>query len=166
MASGTGTRWTYGNLDLPKPEPDRFQLPSDDAEPVSSPEASSHIASEEQASSVGEGQTEQKERRRYRRYEIHGGATLQVKGNDVRTWAKLTDVSPGGCYVESYAPFPAKTALQMTLEVREVRVALEGIVKVVYPGLGMGIEFTEITEEDRQELERLNVNPDGGVDPA
>lgn len=147
-------------LDLPKPEPDTFQLPSDEPEAVPSPEPSRDTASEEQQQLLfgEETQAERKERRRYRRYEIHGGATLQVKGNDVRTWAKLTDVSPGGCYVEAYAPFPAKTELQMMLEIRETRVVAEGVVKVVYPGLGMGIEFTKITDEDRRQLEWLTAH--------
>lgn len=147
-------------LDLPKPEPDQFQPPSEEQEAVLSPSPAplTTNAEQEQRFLAEETPAERKERRRYRRYEIHGGSTLQVKGSDVRTWAKLTDVSPGGCYVESYAPFPAKTELQMMLEVGEVRVAVEGIVKVVYPGLGMGIEFTQISDAHRQEIERLNAD--------
>ena len=154
-------------IDLPKPEPDRFQVPESDVH-VSSPETSHGTVGEEQGAQafVAETPAEQKERRRYRRYAIHGGATLQLKGSNVRTWAKLTDVSPGGCYVESYNPFPAKSELQMTLEVGEVRAAVHGIVKVFYPGLGMGIEFTDIADADLQQLERLAAQPQLGESPA
>lgn len=152
-------------LDLPKPRPDGFQSADagvvEDRQSTSLPtagESQTEPKDNKAAPAVFDWQTESGDRRRYRRYEIHGGATLQVKSN-VRTWAKLTDVSPGGCYVESYAPFPAKTELQMTLEIREVRVAVEGVVKVVYPGLGMGIEFTKITDEDRRQLESLTAHP-------
>ena len=144
-------------LDLPKPGPDNFQLPDNDGLQVSLPDHDVHLAH-----SIGNEQPafEFGERRRYRRYAIDGSATLHVKGNDVRTFAKLSDLSPGGCYVESYVPFPKETELKMTLEVREVRVVAEGMVKVVYPGLGMGIEFTKIANEDKQQLERLNTFPE------
>lgn len=149
-------------LDLPRPEPDRFEIPSTDgkdepSEPSSiQVEKHLHRGSDSARRDFADIQgTETPERRRYRRYAINGSATLQVKDLEVRTWGKLSDASPGGCYVESYAPFPAGTELQMTLEVDEVRVAVEGIVKVVYPSLGMGIEFTNISSEHKRQLERL-----------
>jgi hypothetical protein len=148
-------------LDLPKPQPDNFKPPDSETGWEGHAIKPHELQTK---SSVGQPlvldqRKEFGERRRYRRYAINGSATLQVKGTDVRTWAKLTDVSPGGCYVESYAPFPAGTELLMTLEVGEVRVTAEGIVKVVYTGLGMGIEFTKIGNEDRRQLERLTAQP-------
>lgn len=141
-------------LDLPRPGPDTFEIPNTDGE-NKPPVQGTDSTRPEQAAFADLAGTETPERRRYRRYAINGSATLQVKDLDVRTWGKLSDASPGGCYVESYAPFPAGTELQMTLEVHEVRVAVEGIVKVVYPSLGMGIEFTNISSEHKQQLERL-----------
>ena len=43
----------------------------------------------------------------------------------------------------------------MTLNVGDVPILAEGIVKVVYPGLGAGIEFTKIMDRDRQRLNEL-----------
>ena len=37
----------------------------------------------------------------------------------------------------------------MTLEVSDVRILADGIVKVIYSGLGIGIEFANITDEYR-----------------
>lgn len=147
-------------LHLPTPEPDNFQ-PYDSESEATQPR-SDEFHSETRAvipqflfkEQTGHEELEI-ERRRYRRYAIEGSATFQVKNSNVRTWGRLSDLSSGGCYVESYVPFPVKTELQMMLEVREVRVVAEGVVRVVYPGLGMGIEFTRLSRDSIQELEQV-----------
>jgi hypothetical protein len=58
-----------------------------------------------------------------------------------------------------YVPPALGTELEMTLEVGAVRVLAEGVVKVVYPGLGVGIEFTNIADEYRQRLNELLAPP-------
>jgi PilZ domain len=95
------------------------------------------------------------DRRHYRRYAVDGGAELRTKGSDTRSWGSLSDVSASGCYVEMYFPPVARTELKMTLEVSDARILAEGVVRVDYPGLGVGIEFTNITDEYRQRLNEL-----------
>lgn len=160
-------------VDLPKPEPDGFQPAHVDAD-VDQQESPPPQAEELQPSQTDNSNEQEStppaalgqqvqpqesrptgDRRRYRRYAIDGSATFQTKHTGVHTWGKLSDVSPGGCYVESYVPLPAGTELEMTLEVGGVRVLAEGIVKVVYPGLGMGIEFTKIADEDGAQLKQI-----------
>ena len=153
-------------MDLPKPAPDTFRLASADVDP----QQSSSPRTEELECSrtdIGKAQlgpsapiglqreVQESDRRRYRRYAVYGSATYHTKGTDVRTWGKLSDISPGGCYVETYAPLPAGTELELTLEVGDVRVSVHGVIKVVYPLLGMGIEFTNIADEYRQALVQL-----------
>lgn len=94
-------------------------------------------------------------RRQYRRYAVNGGAELRAKGSETRTWGPLTDISASGCYVEMYVPPAAGTELEMTLEVSNAQILAEGVVRVVYPGLGVGIEFTNVTDEYRQRLNEL-----------
>src|SRR5262249_55581876 len=95
------------------------------------------------------------DRRQYRRYAVDGGAELRVKGRDARTWGAMTDISASGCYVEMYNPYSAGTELHIAAEVGASKIAAEGVVRVVYPGLGVGIEFTNITDEDRLRLNEL-----------
>lgn len=92
------------------------------------------------------------ERRLYRRYAINGGAELRVKGCPTHTWGPMRDISASGCYVEMYVPPAAGTELEMCLEVEHLRIRAEGVVRVVYPGLGVGIEFNQIPEDDRRQL--------------
>jgi hypothetical protein len=74
---------------------------------------------------------------------------LRVKGGETRTWGAMTDISASGCYVEMYNPCTAGTDIEMALEVGDTKIAAEGIVRVVYPGLGVGIEFTKLTDLNR-----------------
>lgn len=95
------------------------------------------------------------DRRRHQRHVIDGGAELRTKGSDTRTWGTLTDVSASGCYVQMYFSPGVRAQLKMTLNLGDVPILADGIVKVVYPGLGAGIEFTKIMDEDRQRLNEL-----------
>lgn len=63
---------------------------------------------------------------------------------------KLTDLSLGGCYVETESPFPEHSGIVLTLRVEDMEVQAEGMVRVMHPGFGMGIEFASRTEEQRQ----------------
>lgn len=66
---------------------------------------------------------------------------------------KLTDLSLGGCYVETESPFPERSGIVLCLKVAEVMVQAEGMVRVMHPGYGMGIEFASRTAEQREQVE-------------
>jgi PilZ domain len=93
-----------------------------------------------------------KEKRRSPRYRCHGSAHLRDIKTGVATWATFTDVSVHGCYVEMSATYRVGTEIALTIEVNGVKVETIGEVRVAYPGLGMGIAFTETTEENREQL--------------
>jgi hypothetical protein len=46
-----------------------------------------------------------------------------------------------------YVPFAAGTELNMALEIGDVQLLAEGVARVVYPGLGIGIEFTMVADD-------------------
>ena len=98
------------------------------------------------------------EKRRSPRYKCEGSAEVREDGCDVRTWATFTDVSVHGCYVEAQATYPAGTILHLKLEVNGMRVETKGAVRVSYPYLGMGIAFTEISEESATNLRKLVIS--------
>lgn len=62
---------------------------------------------------------------------------------------KLTDLSLGGCYLESDSPFPESALIDICLKTEEIAVHIEGLVRVAHPGHGMGIEFPSRTPEQR-----------------
>jgi c-di-GMP-binding flagellar brake protein YcgR len=54
---------------------------------------------------------------------------------------KLSDLSLGGCYIETLAPFPRNTRIDLCLRVADFEIHLDGNVRVVYPNHGMGVQF-------------------------
>ena len=54
---------------------------------------------------------------------------------------KLTDLSVGGCYVETVSPFPEGTHLLLKLRAAGNELETPGLVRVMHPSHGMGIEF-------------------------
>jgi len=68
---------------------------------------------------------------------------------------KLTDLSLGGCYVETDSPFPERSLIDLCLKTDEMAVHTEGMVRVAHPGQGMGVEFPSRTPEQRAQVGNL-----------
>jgi hypothetical protein len=73
-----------------------------------------------------------------------------------------------GCYIETSVPLGLGTTLGLKLEANGVRVEVTGEVRVVYPGLGMGISFTKVSTEDRARLQQLvrSISPPSVIVPS
>jgi|SRR5580692_2342997 CheY-like chemotaxis protein len=68
---------------------------------------------------------------------------------------KLTDLSLGGCYVQTDAPFPERALVDLCLKAQNLEVHTEGMVRVAHPGQGMGVEFPSRTPEQRAQVGEL-----------
>jgi hypothetical protein len=94
------------------------------------------------------------DRRKHPRYPVNGGgAEVQQQGVDSRIWARLTDISLSGCYLEIMSPLPVLTYVNLGLTLEEQRVQAKGQVMVSHPHFGMGIQFIELSAADQQMLE-------------
>src|SRR5579862_736475 len=82
-------------------------------------------------------------------------ATSGSPADEAVPHCKLTDLSLGGCYVETSAPFPERALVDFCLKTKELEVHTEGMVRVMHPGLGMGVEFPSRTLEQRQQVGSL-----------
>ena len=67
----------------------------------------------------------------------------------------LTDLSLGGCYVETESPFPERSGITLCLKAEDMEVQAEGSVRVMHPGFGMGIEFASRTTDERAQVARF-----------
>jgi hypothetical protein len=65
------------------------------------------------------------------------------------------DLSLGGCYLEISSPFPVSTRVTLSMRAAEVELKTEGVVRVMHPEKGMGVEFTQTTSEHRGLLEKF-----------
>jgi c-di-GMP-binding flagellar brake protein YcgR len=68
---------------------------------------------------------------------------------------QLTDLSLGGCYLEIASPFPVRTRIVLTMKVLEFELRVEGVVRVMHPDVGMGVEFCQKTTEQRTQVEKF-----------
>ena len=94
------------------------------------------------------------EKRKSPRYSCDGSARMQRPGG-ASTWARFTDISLHGCYIETAGPYSIGTNLELKLEAHDIRVEATGQVRVSYPGLGMGVAFMKISEQEQSHLQEL-----------
>ncbi|HEV2023027.1 MAG TPA: PilZ domain-containing protein [Terriglobales bacterium] len=66
---------------------------------------------------------------------------------DSRIWARLTDISLGGCYLEIMSPLPVLTYVNLSLTLEEQHVQAKGQVVVSHPHFGMGIQFIDLIQQ-------------------
>jgi len=62
---------------------------------------------------------------------------------------KLTDLSLGGCYVETESPFPEQALVDLCLKAGGMEMHADGVVRVMHPSCGMGLEFPSRTSQQR-----------------
>jgi CheY-like chemotaxis protein len=103
----------------------------------------------------------------------------EMEPDDPPAPCKLTDLSSGGCYLEITSPFPVGTRVILSMRAAKLESRVEGLVCVMHPEIGMGVEFTRSTHQQRERLEKfiyalrssnglqleLVVEPEGMNDP-
>ena len=66
---------------------------------------------------------------------------LPPADHDPVTQCKLTDLTLNACYVETESVFPERTQVQLSLKAGDSEIQIDGMVRVMHPEFGMGIEF-------------------------
>ena len=94
-------------------------------------------------------------RRGQTRYACRLGAEVFQAGSSVRNYCHLSDLSPGGCYLEMPLIFPEGSAVEITVRTHEIKLRLSGQVKTSHPGYGMGISFKLNTKDERSGVQQL-----------
>jgi c-di-GMP-binding flagellar brake protein YcgR len=78
-----------------------------------------------------------------------------VEQDDPPIRGQLTDLSLGGCYLEISSPFPASSRVTLSMRAGDVEVRAQGVVRIMHPEKGMGVEFTQATLEHRTAVEKF-----------
>jgi len=68
---------------------------------------------------------------------------------------RLTDMSLGGCYVETESPLPEFAGAVLHLKAGGQEIEVQGTVRVMHPGFGMGLEFAAATGEQSEQVRRF-----------
>jgi hypothetical protein len=92
--------------------------------------------------------------RTYPRYQFTGAAEALDQDHRARMNARVSDLGKGGCYVDTFSPFPLKTGVK--IRITRDKISFEAEARVVYSkiGMGMGLEFTVIDPKQMGVLDK------------
>lgn len=94
-------------------------------------------------------------RRIQSRHACRLGADVFRMGEGVPYRCTLSDISTGGCYVETLSPFPMHTVVDLVVRTQDMKLRVRGSVQVVHPGVGMGVQFSLNTAAEREQVKQL-----------
>ena len=94
-------------------------------------------------------------RRGQTRYACRLGAEVYQKGSSVRHYCHLSDLSPGGCYLEMPLAFAVDATVEIVVRTYEIKLRLSGVVKASHPSYGMGVLFHLNTKDERRGVQQL-----------
>ncbi|HEY7100000.1 MAG TPA: PilZ domain-containing protein [Terriglobales bacterium] len=95
------------------------------------------------------------EHRGSKRHPCRLSADVSVIGKHVPQRCYLSDLSVGGCYVDTTEPLSVMTEVEIVVRAMGSKVRLMGVVRGTHPAFGMGVSFTFRTPEERTQLRRL-----------
>jgi diguanylate cyclase (GGDEF)-like protein len=96
-----------------------------------------------------------KNRRTYPRMKCRVTIELQQQGAEGMVMGNLTDISLGGCFVETSALMPNGTPLKLVFSIDDGKVTAEGHVQRLEPGSGIAVQFSETTRGDWGDIHRV-----------
>jgi len=71
---------------------------------------------------------------------------------------RTSDISAGGCFVETMFTKPVGLTLDIVLWLGEVKISMRGVTASCTPLVGNGIQFLDMTPTDRDQLRRFLEN--------
>jgi CheY-like chemotaxis protein len=89
------------------------------------------------------------------RYACRLGAEVYQTGSPVRHYCHLSDLSPGGCYLEMPSAFAEGSTVEIVVRTHEMKLRLSGEVKASHPSYGMGVLFHLNTRDERHGVQQL-----------
>lgn len=95
---------------------------------------------------------QQDNRRRYDRSRLI--IDVFFDGADATGVASTNDISAGGLYMNTQSELPEGALLTLRIPLGEQHVVVSGEVVYSNPGRGIGVRFRDLTEKDRNLIER------------
>jgi hypothetical protein len=92
------------------------------------------------------------ERRKGRRFPVSASAEMAEPRTNTQLMGRASDLGAGGCYVDTVTPFPVGTSLMLNLRSEDHAISTKAAVIYAHTGMGMGLAFTEMDEDQRRSL--------------
>ena len=110
--------------------------------------------------------TAAQERRKAPRYSFSASAEAVHLEADTRLSGRVSDLSRGGCYIDTINPFPVGADVKIRITKGNVSFVAQTSVLYSTPGMGMGLAFTKIDDERLPVLEQWLAELRGESRPA
>ena len=104
------------------------------------------------AGSPGPSTVAVRERRRWARYSLTAATQVTELSSMARVEGRCTDLSAGGCYVDTLNPFPVGSMVQVAVTQAERKFTCQACVAFAQSGMGMGLAFMEMEPTERESL--------------
>src|SRR5437868_232779 len=80
---------------------------------------------------------------------------LQTESNGVPLFANLTDISLGGCFIETSTILSPGSKIKLGFSMDDATLSTEGVVMRLDPGSGVAVQFPELNREARDRMFRI-----------
>jgi len=96
-----------------------------------------------------------RDRRTSPRVKCASSVEVYPTGETAPIRTRIADLSLGGCFLEMPNPIPKGAQIKIALWVKDFKIWANAEVVTSTPGFGIGVKFTEITEQDRNQLRQF-----------
>ncbi|HLV88901.1 MAG TPA: diguanylate cyclase [Candidatus Sulfotelmatobacter sp.] len=96
-----------------------------------------------------------KDRRVHPRLKCRVAIEMQTDAGSTPVFANLTDISMGGCYVETSAILSPGSKLKLVFSMDDANLSAEGVVARLEPGSGVAVQFRELNRDGRERMFKI-----------
>jgi len=96
-----------------------------------------------------------KDRRAYPRLKCRVTIELETEAGAAPVYAHLTDISMGGCYLETSAILSPGSKIKLGFSSDDGTLTNEGVVVRLDPGTGIAVQFREVNREGRERMFKI-----------
>ena len=96
-----------------------------------------------------------KDRRVHPRLKCRVTIELQTETGGAPLFANLTDISMGGCYIETSTILSAGSKIKLGFSMDDSSLTAEGVVARLDPGSGLAVQFRELNRDGRDRMFRI-----------
>jgi diguanylate cyclase (GGDEF)-like protein len=96
-----------------------------------------------------------KDRRAHPRMKCRVTIEVQTETGGVPLFANITDISMGGCYIETSTILAAGTKIKLGFSMDDPNLSADGVVARLDPGSGVAVQFREMNREARERMFRV-----------
>jgi CheY-like chemotaxis protein len=95
------------------------------------------------------------DRRGRSRHTCRLSADVFVAGTTVPQHCHVSDISSGGCYIDTTSPLAVMTEVEIVVRTSSMKLRVGGVVRETHPACGMGISFTLRTPGERSQVQKF-----------